>query len=556
MDYICKWCGKEFTLSNNQKSVLRKNPNKPIFCSRQCSGQFYAKKSHEGKTEEQKQIRRDKIRNTLKQKELELTEEQKQIRKDAITNYWKGISPEQRSIILKQHVSKSKQTKKEKYGSETFNNETKRKQTNLNKYGITNTLNLEASREKQKQVMNEKYGVDNFFSNQGAFKGVMNERYGVDYAMQNKELMNKVFTTKYINWGNPNYNNQKKFEQTMLSKHGVTRPFHLKRYVEKSKQTKYKRYGDANYNNRMKANKTIYEKYGKNYYKHLLLNNVGNKISKLNIKFQNFLNGGEFEFPIGNNSYDIKYNDYLIEINPSFTHNSCETKLFERWGSLEKNYHYNKSKLAEENGYHCIHVWDWDDWDKIKYMVQNKEVLYARNLNCQYVPEQECDKFLNDYHIQNTCRGQEIRVGLYTHSGVLVQIMTFGKPRYNKNYEWELLRLCSHKDYRIIGGASKLFKHFITSYNPKSVISYCDYSKFNGGVYKELGFQLIRNAIPSKHWSKGEQHITDNLLRQRGFDQLFNTNYGKGTCNEELMLQSGWLPIYDCGNMTYLWEKD
>ena len=37
----------------------------------------------------------------------------------------------------------------------------------------------------------------------------------------------------------------------------------------------------------------------------------------------------------------------------------------------------------------------------------------------------------------------------------------------------------------------------------------------------------------------GERHITDNLLRQRGFDQLFNTNYDKGTSNEELMLYYG-----------------
>ena len=27
--------------------------------------------------------------------------------------------------------------------------------------------------------------------------------------------------------------------------------------------------------------------------------------------------------------------------------------------------------------------------------------------------------------------------------------------------------------------------------------------------------------------------IIDNLLRQRGFDQLFGTNYGKGTSNEK-----------------------
>lgn len=115
----------------------------------------------------------------------------------------------------------------------------------------------------------------------------------------------------------------------------------------------------------------------------------------------------------------------------------------------------------------------------------------------------------------------------------------------------------SHKDYKIVGGSEKLFKHFINTYNIKSVISYCDASKFNGDVYKRLVFEQYKSIRPSKHWYniKTEQHITDNLLRQRGFDQLFNTNYGKGTSNEELMLEHDFLPIYDCGQITFIYKK-
>lgn len=137
----------------------------------------------------------------------------------------------------------------------------------------------------------------------------------------------------------------------------------------------------------------------------------------------------------------------------------------------------------------------------------------------------------------------------------LIELMTFGKPRYNKNYEWELLRLCTHKDYKVVGGAERLFKYFIKTYKPNSIISYCDFSKFNGDVYNRLGFKQKGNIIPSKHWSKNNKHITDNLLRQRGYDQLFKTNYGKGTSNEELMILNGWLPVYDCGQITYIWKN-
>ena len=59
---------------------------------------------------------------------------------------------------------------------------------------------------------------------------------------------------------------------------------------------------------------------------------------------------------------------------------------------------------------------------------------------------------------------------------------------------------------------------------------------------------------PQEVWSKGKEYITANLLRARGYDQLFGTQYGKGSSNEELMLKSGWLPVYDCGQYVYVFE--
>lgn len=134
--------------------------------------------------------------------------------------------------------------------------------------------------------------------------------------------------------------------------------------------------------------------------------------------------------------------------------------------------------------------------------------------------------------------------------------MTFGKPRYNKNFNWELLRLCSHKDYIIIGGSNKLFGYFLKN-NDGSIISYCDNSKFNGDVYLKLGFSLRDFGKPKKHWYNISKniHITDNLLLQLGFDKLFKTNYGKGTSNEMLMIEHGFLYVYDCGQSSYEYKR-
>lgn len=278
--------------------------------------------------------------------------------------------------------------------------------------------------------------------------------------------------------------------------------------------------------------------------------------STVNDKFKSICESNgillESEYHLGSYSYDFKVVDQniLIELDPTYTHNV----IGNHWNlkGLAYDYHKLKSELAESQGFQCIHIFDWDDCTKILNIIRPKQAVYARQCEILEVSSTDCDSFLNWYHLQNTCRGQKFKLGLY-HNGELIQVMAFGKPRYNKNYQWELLRLCTKSGYCVIGGASKLFRYFINNYNPQSTISYCDKSKFKGEVYTEIGMSLKYTTPPAKVWSNGNQKITDNLLRQRGFDQIFHTEFGKGTSNDELMLKHGWLPVYDCGQAVYEW---
>lgn len=277
--------------------------------------------------------------------------------------------------------------------------------------------------------------------------------------------------------------------------------------------------------------------------------------SLANTEFEELLIGNNLEytreFPIGSYSYDFKVGNYLIEIDPYATHNST-------WGirnnpPKSSNYHKQKSDLAKENGYVCIHVFDWDNPQKVINILKRTGSVGARECQIKEVAKNEATEFINVYHLQNYAK-DDIRLGLY-YENTLVSIMTFGKPRYNKKYDYELVRYCASMN--VIGGSSKLLKYFIDTYNPRSIISYCDEAKFRGDMYTKLGFKQLRSGRPAKHWynPKTKQHITDNLLRQRGFDQLFKTNYGKGTSNEALMLEAGFVEIYDCGQATYIWTN-
>ena len=59
---------------------------------------------------------------------------------------------------------------------------------------------------------------------------------------------------------------------------------------------------------------------------------------------------------------------------------------------------------------------------------------------------------------------------------------------------YELLRFCNKLNTTVIGGASKLFQHFLTHYQPSKIISYADRRWSNGQLYFNLGFKHTHNS--------------------------------------------------------------
>ena len=363
------------------------------------------------------------------------------------------------------------------------------------------TCSDECTKEKVRRNNILKYGCEHPMQNEQVkqhFKDAMKAKYGVEHALQNAELASKQQESAY---------------ESNMRNNGVPYACMLPQCI-------------ANQGN--------------------IISNInkqcGDKLAQLGIEYS-------FEHRINNMSFDICIESIktLIEIDPTYTHSSIKN----HWGQCrDKYYHVEKSKVAQASGYRCIHIFDWDDMDKIVKSLIPRNKIYARNCTIYKLSNSVAVDFLNKYHFQGSCRGQLLCLGL-VYENKLYQVMTFGKSRYDSKYSVELLRLCTVPGYTVVGGANRLFKFATENYGLNNIISYCDKSKFNGQVYKEIGMNLVRETPPQEVWSKGNKKITANLLRQRGYDQLFHTNYGKGTSNEQLMLENGWLPVYDCGQCVY-----
>ena len=541
MKYICKNCNKEFELSEVQTKKYIKNPNKNFFCSKSCAALF--NKNHINRIPNKQDNKGRYIKKEYKyktwickncNKEFELNlNQQRRLEKDSSLNVF--CSKSCSAKYSNSHRDDSwkelkKKTNKILHDDENYVNKKAISETVKKLYEDRDDYGFDSEAYKEKML--KKYGVENIGRSEWMKQHNL-EKYGTEYYFQSEAYLKRKHNTNLKKYGYVNHMQNKeqikKFREHIREKYGVEWVTDIPGVKEKIAEKYVERI--SNFNNKRQISKIQQHYIDLFKQKGLIV---------------------EAEFPLARYFYDIKIDNNLIEINPTITHNT----YFNPYGKcISDTYHLEKLNTANSKGFRCIHIFDWDDADKIVNLINTKKTLYARRLIIKEVSLDDCSNFLNKYHLQNSCKGQKVRLGLY-HNTELIQIMTFGKPRYNKNYEWELLRLCTHKDYKVVGGAEKLFKHFIEVISPKSIISYCDFSKFTGEVYDRLGFVKQGIALPSKHWVKGEQHITDNLLRQRGYDQLFKTNYGKGTSNEELMLENGWLPIYDCGQLTFIWRDN
>lgn len=237
------------------------------------------------------------------------------------------------------------------------------------------------------------------------------------------------------------------------------------------------------------------------------------------------------------------------------------------WHSEEmkgKTYHLNKTLRAYKKGIHLIHIfeYEWADeqkqrkiLDMLRRMIDpsSNTIVYARKTELREVGSSESTAFLEENHLQGSINSS-INYGLY-YNNELVALMTFGKPRFNKEYQWELHRLAYKNGVVVVGGADKLFKHFIKENNPTSIISYCDISKFDGHVYPRLGFKATLSDITEPNYMWVESHTNKALPRYKTMKhRLLAAGLGTPDMTENDIMESlGYTKVYDCGNLRFTW---
>lgn len=252
----------------------------------------------------------------------------------------------------------------------------------------------------------------------------------------------------------------------------------------------------------------------------------------------------------------LELDSYLPDCKIAFEYNGlywhCEFKQ-------NNDYHIVKTKACEEKGIQLIHVFE-DEWQNKQDIVKSriKSILgkqnrriYARKCSIKEIDSNVLKMFLEENHLQGNINSK-YRYGLF-YKDELVTVMSFGGLRKSlgsksTDDEYELLRYCSKLNTSVVGGASKLLKHFINEIKPKRIISYADRRWSDGGMYFKLGFKHIRNSKPNYYYIV--ENKRENRFKYRK-DQLVKQGFDPNKSEHEIMLERGIPRIYDCGCMVF-----
>lgn len=219
-------------------------------------------------------------------------------------------------------------------------------------------------------------------------------------------------------------------------------------------------------------------------------------------KLINDLNG-LIEFSINDrsvlpNNYELDFyfpkHKFAIEINGVYWHSS----IFKH-----KNYHQDKFLLAKNKDIELLQIWDVelrDKYELVLSMIKTKlglvdKKVYARKTQIRLIDNKSYKQFLDRNHLQGYA-ASKIKFGLFFNEK-LVSVIGFTK----RSGEWFLDRFCTSLNTIVVGGFSKLLKHFLVTYKPDILITFSDNRYSSGKLYSKNGFELVKTNGPRLYYT-------------------------------------------------------
>lgn len=230
----------------------------------------------------------------------------------------------------------------------------------------------------------------------------------------------------------------------------------------------------------------------------------------------------------------------------------------------DRDHHYKKYLAAKAHGYRVFFLYE-DEWkdrkDRVKDYIRNKlvddlDVIKADDCHITELTAQEYRPFIQDNHIQGCSNpAKRLAYGLNHPIHGLVYVLTSQKNRWGKtNNIQEVDRFVSKSDLRVVGGATKLFRHLISELKKRGISEIRTYSDLRyswGNLYKQMGFKKADKGTSYKEdycWVKNFHRKSKQAMRLKPEEKVLGLTLVK------LRQDEGWLRLFGCGKDTWVYK--
>lgn len=97
----------------------------------------------------------------------------------------------------------------------------------------------------------------------------------------------------------------------------------------------------------------------------------------------------------------------------------------------------------------------------------------------------------------------------------------------SKKYKWILTNTCTKLGIKTDKGLELLFNQFIKDYNPPQIFTQCNFDKFTGKSYENLGFKFIEFTGPKINYLDVNKLTLNSDKNSKSTLKIFNTGFKK-----------------------------
>lgn len=276
------------------------------------------------------------------------------------------------------------------------------------------------------------------------------------------------------------------------------------------------------------------------------IKSVDNNI-KIIDNYKNQEDTGEYEVDIWLPDYRIG-----IEYHGSYWHSSNDSSSDKRMYKL----HFNKANQAIDRNFKLLQIYDFEYGEIWKSMISNainrSSKIGARKLNIKEVSSKEERQFCQNNHLQGYMSSTTC-YGLYDDTSLLCLMSFIKKKQY-----WEIQRFVNLVGKSVIGGASRLFKHFVNNHRPEITRTFADRRYSTGNLYKNLGFRQLEIVRPNYKYvnSTATKIYSRQKCQKHKLHELLGDVFDPNISEAENMFKAGYRRLWDAGNLKFELKHD